>query len=262
MTPPTFENDYQLIRILCFQSFRKAVLYAGSEDGVYDNWKLSSEFAKKNGMFPIEETEGGKFLSEPVRKYVKDYPEHKLPIIWVRSSIKYCLNIEGSVKTFVCGARKQSIFRKKEIQALLRARGVEDINGQPLEYYRSIRQGTSNRLRENNKHLPPSERLSGREMHHAAMTAVFIAIAENEVAQDYKAAIKTRDNAGAENVLMRLTYLQDRRLVAEQKEGLKRRFGAKAAPSNDNRGETDEALSELYRANPHLRKLSGGYSFS
>lgn len=259
MTRPTYHNDRNQLRVLSFESFRKAMLYAGyDENGKFDNWKLAIEFAKCHGMYPVQETEGGKFLNIPNREEIEEYPKKQLKKIWKLSSIRYCLNIEGSIKTFVCGADDQSIFRRREIQSILRAKGVEDVNGQSVDYYKSIRTNTLKTLRENNARLSVEQRLSGRELHFAAMDAVYVAIGENEVAQDFKIACDAGDVAEQAAVLSRLTNLHDQ-IVQEQKDYLKSKWEkASVAPSNDNQ---DIALEEMYQANPHLRVggLSHGY---
>lgn len=234
------------------------MLFAGYDpEGKFDNWTLAREFAKAKSMYRVFETEGGKFLAVRDREKLEEYPKDKLRKIFVSSSIRYCLNIDGSIKTFVCGANKDSIFRSKEIQAVLRAKCVEDINGYPLSYYKSIRTDTIKRLRGNNKHLPRDEQLSGREIHHAAITAVFIAIGENEVAQDFKIACDVGDENEKKAVLSRLDHMQGQ-LVKEEGERLRRKFDKSSGiPSNDN---DSTIMDEMYRANS-IHNVAGVLKF-
>ncbi len=257
-TQPTYSNDRKQLRILSFESFRKAMLFAGIDrQGKFDNWNLAHKFAEQNGMYPVFKTEGGVFLDIPDRRFIEGYSDTDLKKIWISSSIRYCLNIDGSIKTFVCGATSESIFRSKEIQAVLRAKCVEDINGYPLSYYQSIRTDTIKRLRGNNKHLPRDEQLSGREIHHAAITAVFIAIGENEVAQDFKIACDVGDENEKKAVLSRLDHMQGQ-LVKEDGERLKRKFDKSSGiPSNDN---DSTIMDEMYRANS-IHNVAGVLKF-
>ena len=117
---PSYKQDLKDILILSFASNGRALLYAGSVEDIFNNWHKAASYAKENGMVPIDITEGGQYLSVPNRRTDLKYTRKQIRRIWYRASVKYCLNIENSVKTFVCGANGESIFRRREILAMLR----------------------------------------------------------------------------------------------------------------------------------------------
>ncbi len=195
---PTFAKDLQAIRILSFSSYRKTLLYSGQVKGKFNNWSLAASFANANGMVPIETTEGGKYLSDPNRANL-DYTRFEFKRIWDRASIKYCLSIEGAVKTFVCGAWDQSAFRRKEIPSMLRSKTIDEINGRDHAEYVRLRRAILARLNEE-KVLPQQER------HKRAINAVFRKIAFAEIRQDLEEA---RVQGNSEVVLARIENLRE-----------------------------------------------------
>ncbi len=172
-SPLTLKEDFLTIKFNSFASRGKAVLYAGVDkiSNLFNNWVAAIEYAKKHSMFPIQYTEGGLILDATDNERGKTYSGDDYKRVWDRASVKYCLNIEGLVKTFVCGATNRSTFRRKEIHAMIRAKYINDINGQPHEDYVLLRRATLNRLREENKLLPDDKKLSGKERHHMAINA-------------------------------------------------------------------------------------------
>lgn len=199
---PNFADDLRKIFILSFASFRKAVLYSGSLPDSYDNWKLAKSFAQAHGMVPIELTEGGQYLSIPDRKIELKYNRYELGRIWDRASIKYCFNIEGSVKTLVCGAWDESTFRRKEIHAMMKSHSIEDINGREHSDYVRLYRRALTRLNEEAT-LPRDQR------HKRAINHIFMALAIAEIKQDLAEA-KANDNlAEIPAILARVGHLRD-----------------------------------------------------
>lgn len=238
MEIPNFADDLHKIRILSFASYRKSLLYAGFKQDLYDNWSLSARFAKANNMFPIQLTEGGQYLDVPDRYKDLDYSKDEYKKIWDRASIKYCFNIEGSVKTFVCGARKNSTFRRKEIHAMLKSRTIEDINGRNHADYVLLRRAVMARLHEEGD-LPRNER------HKRAINHVFRAMALAEIRSDVKAAKEQDNHQEIPQILARVGHLR-----AQQHEDMRY---APRRPEAAKLAEQLSALEEMSHANPHMR---------
>lgn len=90
-----------------------------------------------------------------------------------------------------------------------------------------------------------------------AITAVFIAIGENEVAQDFKIACDVGDENEKKAVLSRLDHMHGQ-LVKEEGERLKRKFDQSSGiPSNDN---DSTIMEEMYRANS-IHNVAGVLKF-
>lgn len=238
METPNFVDDLYKIRILSFTSYRKSLLYAGFKIGQYDNWSLSARFAKANDMFPIQLTEGGEYLNVPDRDKDLKYSKDEYQRVWDRASVKYCFNIEGSVKTFVCGSKQNSTFRRKEIHAMLKSRTVEEINGRDHAEYLELYRATMKRLHE-------EETLPRNERHKRAINHVFRAIAFAEIRSDLKAAREQDNNADVSQILARVGHVrgqqrEDMRYAPRKVEAVKL-------------AEHYSAMEEMSHANPHLR---------
>lgn len=250
-SPLTVKEDFLTIKFNSFASHGKAVLYAGVGK-LFNNWVAAIEYAKKNNMFPIQYTEGGLILDETDNERGQTYSGDDYKRVWDRASVKYCLNIEGSVKTFVCGATNKSTFRRKEIHAMMRAKHITDINGRDHQEYVLLRRTTLNRLREENKLLPDDKKLSGKERHHMAINAVFRAIAINEIRDDLT---HTQNDHERDAILSRVDNLKNQHdEEMEAKRAAKSSFNAAANDNTDKDG-TDEAIEEMLMANPHLQPI-------
>ncbi len=253
-SPMTVQEDFLTIKFNSFASHGKAVLYAGVDKikNTFNNWVAAIEYAKKNNMFPIQYTEGGLILDETDNERGQTYSGDDYRRVWKRASIKYCLSIEGSVKTFVCGANDESIFRVREIHAMMRAKYINDINGRDHQEYALLRRATLNRLREENKLLPDDKKLSGKERHHMAINTVFRAIAINEIRDDLTHAQSAQER---NDILSRIDHLRNQHEVEmEAKKAAKSSFDA-VANDNTNKDGTDEAIEEMLMANPHLQAI-------
>lgn len=237
ITRKNYKEDLANIQILSFESEGKAVLFAGFRRGHFSNWDDAKFYADKHEMKPIHETEGGKHLNTPKNEREKIYHPEQLRRVWNRASVKYCLKIEGSVRTFVCGANPKSTFRRKEIQTLLRQRGTKDINGRDLSDYVALRRRALQRLTEEGK-------LSPQERHHRSITKVFRAIAIQEVRQQLKEA--GNDNDAKNAAIKRITFLRFQHL---NELGLSKDFSTSSGRS------TDIVEEEILPANPHLAHL-------
>ncbi len=246
MEKPNFADDYRKIRILSFASHRSALLYSGQKEE-FDNWALASSFAMAHGMIPIEQTEGGLYLSTPDRKKELKYTPYELQSVWDRASIKYCISIEGSIKTFVCGTWDQSTFRRKEIHALLRSKTVDDINGRDHADYVRLRRAVLARLNEQGD-LPQPER------HKRSMNAVFRAVALQEIRQDLAVARLNEKLEEVPSILVRVRHLRE-----QQREDLQY---AKRLPEVQKLTEKLSAEEEMARANPHLHTVMFGHRYA
>jgi hypothetical protein len=226
-----------MIRILSFESDGKSILYAGFIKQKFNNWARAEEYAKAYNMIPIQFTEGGKYLSNPDRKSELNYSEDEYLRVWDRGSVKYCFNIVGSVKTFVCGARKESIFRRKEIHAMLKSHFIEDINGRDHADYLLLYRCALARL--NDEATIPRDRRHSRAINH-----VFHAIAFNEIRQDLAAARANDNQKEISTVLSRVRHLRE-----QQHEDFRR-----AARPQEMQKLTERlaAEEEMARANPGL----------
>ncbi len=227
-----------MIRILSFESEGKSLLYAGLMTGKFNNWAKAEEYAKTHGMVPIQLTEGGKYLSDPERRSELNYSSQEYERIWDRGSVKYCFNIKGSVKTFVCGARERSAFRRKEIHAMLKSRTIEDINGRDHADYVRLRRAVMGRLHEEGE-LPRNER------HKRAINHVFRAMALAEIRSDVKAAKEQDNHQDIPQILARVGHLR-----AQQHEDMRY---APRRPEAAKLAEQLSALEEMSHANPHMR---------
>lgn len=235
-----FLRDLDMIRILSFKSNGKALLYAGYIRNQFNNWVKAARYAQEHSMVPIEVTEGGKYISNPDRKTDLKYSDYEFRKIWKRASIKYCVNIEGSVKTFVCGSREESVFRSKEIHAMLRSHTIVDINGKSHSVYVKRRRAILKRLNEEAA-LPQHER------HKRAINSVFRAIAFQEIRQDIAVAREQNNEAEIKSIFARVGHLR-----AQQHEDFK----------NASRSIESKKLSEQYaieeemsHANPDMYLL-------
>lgn len=234
---PNFADDIYLIRIMSFASYRKALLYAGIKQDEYNNWTLAKAFAKVHKMIPIDKTEGGNYLNIPDREKDLNYTFKQFQRLWHRASIRYCLNIEGTVKTLVCGARRESTFRRKEIPAMLRSKTIESINGHDHAEYVRLRRVVLARLKENDS-LPDHSR------HSLSINAVFRKMALAEIRQDLAIAREQNNSQEEQSVLARVGHLRWR-----HKEELK---AVPRSREQEKRSEAVSAQEEMARANPTL----------
>lgn len=196
-------------------------------------------------MVPIHVTEGGKYLSFPHRKQALHYTFEQFRRVWDRASIKYCLNIEGAVKTFVCGASMDSTFRRKEIPAMLRSKTIEDINGCRHDEYVRLRRAVLARLNS-------EARLPQQWRHKLSINAVFRKMALAEIRQDLAIAREHGDAKEERAVLARIGHLRWRH-----------REELESVPRTREQQRLSEALSaqeEMTRANPGFTHAAPGYS--
>lgn len=113
----------------------QAVFYSGDKlGGQYRNHERALDYAKRTGAVPIDKTEAGRklngvyernskrFANETKANQVSDNIGHI-------ASKRYARQAKGDVKTFVCGAREKSVFRKTELPILLNNSKVRSING-------------------------------------------------------------------------------------------------------------------------------------
>jgi hypothetical protein len=232
---PNFADDLCKIVILSFASYRKALLYAGFKEDMFNNWSLAASFARAHNMVPIHVTEGGKYLAVPHRKNELHYTFEQFQRVWDRASIKYSLNIEGAVKTFVCGAAMDSTFRRKEIPAMLRSRTIGDINGCGHADYVRLRRAVLARL--NDEAVLPQ-----KWRHRLSINAVFRKMALAEIRQDRAIARGRGDVEEERSVLARIGHLRWRH-----------RIEMRRVPRSREQQRLNEALlaqEEMTRANP------------
>lgn len=201
MEKPNFADDLRKIRIMSFASYKKSLLYAGEKKNKYNNWALAASFAQANNMYPIQATEGGQYISIPDREKDLKYSGDQYKKVWDRASVKYCVNIEGAVKTFICGSRQSSTFRRKEIHAMLKSHTIDDINGKPHSTYAERRRAVLKRLNEEDI-LPQPER------HKRAINSVFRAIAFQEIRQDLALAREQNNASDITTIFARVGHLR------------------------------------------------------
>lgn len=240
---PNFPDDIRKILILSFESYRKSLLFAGYKENMFDNWALARKFAKSHNMWPIHDTDGGKYLNVPDRDKDLKYSAGQIRQVWNRASIKYCVNIQGTVKTLVCGAGMDSTFRRKEIPAMLRSRTIEKINGQDHAEYVRLRRAVLARLKED-RDLPDQSR------HKLCINAVFRKMALAEIRQDLLIAREQGNLSEERAVLDRVSHLRWR-----HKEELR------AVPRSRELQQLNEsyaAQEEMARANPRLGAVLSG----
>lgn len=142
----SFDQDSVAITLLSFCSFGRALLYAGRDKGIVDNWARARKYAKSNKMYPVQLTEGGLFLSFPNRFKTTGYSQSEAESIWRSASRRYCRSIVGDVRTFVSCAGLTSIFRKVEFHHLLRNPTIGTINGVSPDYFTAYRAAVFSRL--------------------------------------------------------------------------------------------------------------------
>ena len=105
----------------------KAVFYSG------DNDKNKARALAQKGLNPIDRTFAGKKLAGINERYRQRFGllegDRRSNKVWTLASKRYAQNARGSVKTFVCGSRPNSVFRKTELPTLLKNQKVTSING-------------------------------------------------------------------------------------------------------------------------------------
>lgn len=239
---PHLKGDFLTIRFNSFASDGKAILFGGRKDDVFNNWVLAFEYAARHERVRIQDTQGGIILNENDAERGKQLERDDYKLVWKRASTKYCLSIDGSVKTFVCGANDESIFRVREIQALFHNKNITDINGVPMEYYAQLRRATLKRLQARNNLLPQDQKLSGVARHQIAINTVFRAAAMNEIRDDLSQA-QTQEERDV--ILKRVKYLREQD---------KDEMGEKLNPNGvlGIQGLHFDGLDEMAALNPHL----------
>lgn len=183
-----------MITRLPFVSDRKAVFYAGG----IKNWQSAADYAQKNNMRPIQETKGGQFLNQIDTRVT--FTENRHERIWDNASRKYASKVEGSVKTFVAGAKERSIFRRIELPTLLNNKKVEQINGVDRTKLREQKHKTYDRLRE--------QGLSRKEAAQKARNTTHRKVAVAEIRQDIQRAKQTNNPELRVDARQRLSALQ------------------------------------------------------
>ena len=125
------QEEFQAAKTYSVDSNGRAVVYSG------DNGKNHSRALEYKGTIPLDRTEAGKKLNGVYERNAKRYPYPKDLVkreqmsnqIMSVASKRYAQNAKGDVKTFVCGARPNSVFRKTELPTLLKNKNVTSING-------------------------------------------------------------------------------------------------------------------------------------
>jgi hypothetical protein len=239
---PHLMGDYLTIRFNSFASNGKAILFAGFKPEIFNNWVLAFEYAAKHDKVQIQNTQGGIILNENDTERGKRLKKRDYILVWKRASTKYSLSIEGSVKTFVCGANDESIFRTREIQAMFHAKHIADVNGVLIEHYAQLRRAALKRLRDRNETLPQDEKLTGVQRHLIAINTVFRAIAMNEIREDLSHA-QTKEERDA--VLKRVEYVR-----GQHKDEMGENLNSKGHLGIQ--GLHFDGLEEMAALNPHL----------
>ncbi len=110
----------------------------------YDkDWKLKAPFNSdaadklgEKGFVKIAETKDGKLLDEAT--VTKKFGQEEGEEIWKEASVKYAEEAKGRVTCYGLGAKKDTIFLKKELPTLLENEKVTFINGIPREELKSM----------------------------------------------------------------------------------------------------------------------------
>jgi hypothetical protein len=125
-------QDLKIANNYSVDSQGQAVFYSGDNR---KNQERALDYAQRTGAIPLEHTKAGRKLEGIYQRNLKRYPKHPVKArrmsdqIMTVASKRYAQNAHGNVKTFVCGARPKSVFRKTELRALIRNKKVTSING-------------------------------------------------------------------------------------------------------------------------------------
>lgn len=127
----TLQEDIHAANTYSVDSNGKAVCWSGG----YGNYLRAQEYAHQNKAVTLERTTAGRALNGvfernnlrfPKNQVESDKLSHRITTV---ASKRFAQNASGDVKTFVCGARPNSVFRKTELPSLLRNKKVTSING-------------------------------------------------------------------------------------------------------------------------------------
>jgi hypothetical protein len=167
----TQQEDSYVAKKYPVDSNGRAVFYSGGA-----NYFRAYEYANQKRAVTVERTSAGRalFTLKPLNRNTNNvYTRNPLTAnrhadrISTITSWRFAKTASGDVKTFVCGARHNSVFRKTELPTLLRNKKVTSING--------------------------IDRNTLAKMHKDNPNRAFRAVCLAELRQDRKEAMRTKD---------------------------------------------------------------------
>lgn len=241
---PSYLQDLGAISLLSFRSEGKALFYSGKWyeiDGtlLIDNWTDAQTHATKYDMIPVEYTEGGKYLSNPIRYNLPEeiYTNDDADDIWRHASRLYSNAASGDIRTLVCCSNAWSVFRSVELRCLLKNQNVQTINGKPREHFQAVKEAVFNRL--------ASEGMRRVDAVKQARAATYRKAALQEIRQQFNEA--ANDNDLRKNAELKLTALRlfVRKELRDVRQFRKTRLEEIAEAAT-------VQTREMLEANPHL----------
>lgn len=129
--------EIKVAREATVESQGKAIFYSGggiTRNRLTKNHVRALEYAKKTDARLIDTTEAGKKLDGVYDRNNTRFDNEAHSMMLSRhvmkiASKRYAQQARGDIKTFVCGASPQSVFRKTELPALLVNQNVRSVNG-------------------------------------------------------------------------------------------------------------------------------------
>jgi hypothetical protein len=120
-------SDMQMAARYAVSSHSKAVFYSG------DNGKNHARALAQREAIPLDRTFAGKKLDGIYERNRQRFGalegDRRSNKAMSLASKRYAQSAQGNVKTFVCGSRPNSVFRKTELPTLLSNNKVTSING-------------------------------------------------------------------------------------------------------------------------------------
>jgi hypothetical protein len=120
-----------------------AIFYSNDRE---DQWHLNRNSADELGLTRLEQTDGGQWL-EAQKTYQSIetldgqrtlWTKPNADSVWSEASTKFARSASGNVTTRVIGAEQDTLFRSKELPALLENQKVGSINGVSREELKAL----------------------------------------------------------------------------------------------------------------------------
>jgi hypothetical protein len=127
MTDLSLSEQFQIASQYSVDSKSRAIFYSG------DNGRNHKRAVNCVGKIPIDRTEAGRKLygiyQQNNQRYRSVKAKHLSKNVMSTASHRYAANARGDVKTFVCGAKPDSVFRQTELPMIARNKHITSING-------------------------------------------------------------------------------------------------------------------------------------
>lgn len=120
-------EEFQIASQYSVDSKGKAIFYSG------DNGRNHKRAVNHPGRIPLDRTDAGRKLDGIYQRNNQRYRSVKARKLskdaMSIASHRYAQNARGDVKTFVCGAKPDSVFRQTELRMIANNKHITSING-------------------------------------------------------------------------------------------------------------------------------------